>query len=631
VFNAGVVHLSQPQGISAMVFSLLSGSFPPGIVTSSGNSFGQSTDFSGIVLFNVSNGEFPLVNGSFSFEAAFSNIATSTATLETAVDRNSITVTQNGGGVTPVVIVPSTQPINLNLATLSGSPYSWYYPLSAEGGAGPYRFNLQTGTTLPGATITTLNGLPALTSSGTTVGSFHAVVSATDTNGVTSPAISIPVNVTQTVAQAIHILTGTIPSSIFANHPIPAFTYAVESDLQAVWSASGLPAGVTLSSGTGNTIYLTGTPTVAGAFTVVITATSVLYGTVASQTYALQVTAQTARFFNKPTRATVGVDYRSINNTAIVVVQYVGYQPTDTNLPLPVAINGQLGAVGVNNNGNPTTSISNLTSTGFTMSFDYTDGTVGTDTLTLGSGLDTMTFPVTYNSLTVISATTPTTISEYSQVATLAPPVQISGGLAPYTTVVSGFTDPRFTAGSGGGVQVNASQFTTGGTYPCGVTVAVTDSSGQSASATGTIQLTIRQESYITVNFGSATWNVNVSSGQPFHAAFQPNVSQSVVSLGHAPYQYYVDSVTLPVGLNGFVAVSPSKRVFAIQCNNTGTSESIYDLSALLTNAGTFVVPAVPFASAPAIGTYVILLTLRVVDSLGISSSHNCSLSLVLS
>lgn len=810
-----VLHMTQSSGTTPMSFNVLSGALPNGIVAFSGNSFGQSTDYSGIVLFNVSGGENATVNGSYSFVAEFVDIVTAGGGMATCTSRESITVTTAGGGTTPVVQITTGAPIvlaadgavdlhytltttadstnapgpnayvvdqsslnsdqnaaasnarwisgdavgtlnnghyiyqttfdltgldptsaqlsgligvddtvtvslngtqmftasgfttltsfsitsgfvtgvntltfdvinnagnpaynngggspnptmllveitgtarsttdlglvgipvygtgtlatgqpgtfNVDLTSATGSPYPWVYPLDAEGGTAPYTFHIQSGSNMPGAAITTVNGLPALASASAGPGLYTVLLTATDANGVVSGAVEVAVLIVQSPTQPIHILDSNLPAYVYANRALPPNTYFVESDLAAAWAATGLPAGVSLSSGTGTRAYLQGTPTATGNFSATITATSISFNTKASTTAAFAVRAQTAAFVNPPTTAIVGNSYRTVNNNAILSVAYVGYQPGDSNLPLVTSQHGTVGAPGTLNNGTPTTAVSNLTADGFTLSYDYTCPVFGTDVLTLGNNLASINVSVQYPQLVVTGTTNSMTISEYSAQATFAPPVNVSGGLAPYTMTPSGTSDPRFTIQSGQ-IVVNVASLTPGQTTSCTVSVLVVDSSGSSGTATGVIQITVRQETFITVNYSNYTWNLNVSTGSPFTASIIPNQNQSIPVLGHAPYQYYVDSVTIPSGLTGFVNVSPSKRVLAVQCNSSSTSAQISDVDQSLADNGTFVVPAVAPGSAPAAGTYQIAATLRVVDSKGISSTHAVSINVVIS
>jgi hypothetical protein len=275
----------------------------------------------------------------------------------------------------------------------------------------------------------------------------------------------------------------------------------------------------------------------------------------------------------------------------------------------------------------PTTGIQSQSTTGFVMAFDYSNATVGTDTLTIGAS--PISVAIVYPILVATPKTVAMSVSEYSASALFAAPVTISGGNAPYTVTYTGFSDPRFTA-SGQNILVSVSTFAASSTTTSQVQMTITDSSSQSVTALGTVSLTVVQQTSITVTFGNNSEAVNVSSDTPFTWSYLPNV-KSVPVLGHAPYQYFVDSVTIPGGLGSFVQVSPTKRVLAIQYNNASTSATISDVNSALAATGSFVVAATAYASAPTPGTYVITLALRIVDSEGLTASQTVSLSLIVS
>ncbi len=624
-----VLHMTQSTA-NPMVFNLLEGALPTGIVANSGNSFNQSADYSGIVLFNVAGGQNPNTLGGFSFLAEFAGIIAASGALTQCVSRESITVTASGGGTTKQVVITSTNDFAVDLTFATGSPYPWVFPLAAEGGAAPYTFNLQSGSTLPGATVTQVNGLPALASASATPGTYGVLVTATDATGVVSPALAIEVEITQSPTKPVHILDSNLPTYVYANRALPTNTYYLDADQVAAWSASGLPAGVTLSTAANTRVYLGGTPTATGNFSAAITATSTIYNTAAHTTISFAVRAQAAVFANAPSTAIVGVQYRAVNNNAILQVQYTGFQPGDAMLPLLSSQNGMVGAPGVLNNGTPTTAVSNLTADGFTLSYDYTCAVYGTDVITLGNGVATLSLPVTYPQLVATGLTVPSTVSEYATAASFAAPVSVSGGLAPYTLTPTGVSDTRFSI-VGGQVQANISLLTPGQTTVCSVSVLAVDASGNSVTATGVLKVTVREETYITVAFSNANWSAPVSSAAPFTLSLIPNRAQSVPQLGHPAYQYYVDAVTLPAALNGFVQASPSNRVLAIACNNSGASAQVADVDQSLNASGSFIVAAVATSDAPPAGTYSIQVALRVVDSEGLTASQTVSINLTIS
>ena len=154
------------------------------------------------------------------------------------------------------------------------------------------------------------------------------------------------------------------------------------------------------------------------------------------------------------------------------------------------------------------------------------------------------------------------------------------------------------------------------------------DSVGNSTTATGTLAVTVRQETYINVTFSNVPWQVSLSAN-PFVSSITPNLNGSVVVLGHAPYQYYVDSVSLPVSLTGLVVISPTQRVLAINCSSIANTTYVPDADASLANSSSFAVPSVlPSSLIP--GTYTIPVKLRVVDNDSLASSQTVNVTLTI-
>lgn len=623
----GAPYFSQPASNPfPMSAELRSGSLPIGIVLNSGNSFGQSTDFSGITLINYTGGSAPTTLGSNSFELEISNIQTPDNVQVSAVSRESITVS-TVPGTTPVTAMAVQQNIVVNLNTTN----SWSYPLVAEGSTGPYTFTILPGTTLPAVGLSTLNSQPVLHCTSTAPGTYVLSLEAKSSTGQISTPVSIAVDLVKTATQPVHILSNSIPTSIFSGRTLGITSYFVQSDLASNWSATGLPPGIALSTTSGAKTYLQGTPSTPGNYTFIITATSIAFGTTVSQTFTMQVAARTAQIVATTNKVTVGVDYRAINNLSVLKVVYVGYLSTDVDLPLLTSQNGVVGVPGISNQGQPTTTVVNQTNQGFTMNFDYQDNIVGSDIVTLAYqsvNFGTITMNVQYSSLAATGITSFATISEYAVTGNFAPPVQISGGLTPYNIALTGFSDPRFSALSGN-ISISTSNFVAGTTiYPCVVNMTITDTSGQVVTTTGTLQLTVTQETYDVIDYLNYVWNVDISAGLAFTSINIPNQTQSIPQLGHAPFQYYVDSITLPENLQGKISVSPTRRVVAMQFNETGVAVSVSDRDANLNPSGSFTVAAISSATAPEPGSYTMTVALRVVDALNITTSSTQTLTL---
>ena len=273
------------------------------------------------------------------------------------------------------------------------------------------------------------------------------------------------------------------------------------------------------------------------------------------------------------------------------------------------------------------------------MEYDYFPTGAGMDTLSFNNVAfpDSLVITEGYPQLVVVGTTLPFTVSEYTVTQTFNPPVQISGGNPPYTITITGVSDPRFTILNNGtasaALSITVANFLSGSTYNCNVSMTVADSASNSTTVTGQLQVTIQVETIITVLFQNYTWNISLSSpAEPNLSTLIPNQFMSIPQLGHPPYSYYVTNITLPSGLGTFIQVSPTKRVLAFNLNETNTTSSVSDVNQTLTPMGSYNVTATNRASAPATGqTYVISITLQVVDSKGISSTSTQNLNVAIS
>jgi serine/threonine protein kinase len=152
--------------------------------------------------------------------------------------------------------------------------------VTAAGGNGTFTWATVTG--LP-AGLTATHGGGTLTISGTptTAQSASATVTVSDTEA-TPQSKSVTVAITVS-APPVTIATGSLPNGALRT-PYSATLAATGGTGTATWTASGLPAGLTISSaGT-----ISGTPGASGTFNVTVTATA---GTSASKTLTLTITA----------------------------------------------------------------------------------------------------------------------------------------------------------------------------------------------------------------------------------------------------------------------------------------------------------------------------------------------------
>ncbi|GLQ86469.1 putative Ig domain-containing protein [Dyella flagellata] len=246
-------------GTSPYSFRVSSGSLPAGLsLSSSGVLSGTSTQ-----------------TGHFSFAVTMTDSSTGTGAPFSTTANYSLTV--------------NASTITLTPATLTSGMVSTSYSaqLSARGGIGPYSFSVTSGA-LPAGLSLSSSG--ALTGTPTAAGAFNITVTATDANSFTgsqaytltigAPTVSLnPTSSTLPTATAESAYT----QSFTASGGTAPYHYAV--------STGSLPAGLSLS----NTGALSGTPTVAGAYTFSVTATDSSTGTgapfTATRSYTLNINA----------------------------------------------------------------------------------------------------------------------------------------------------------------------------------------------------------------------------------------------------------------------------------------------------------------------------------------------------
>jgi len=636
LLDNGTRKLSNTGNTPLIAFSGLDVLNPSGITYANGNTISTgSVGADGVILLEGTASSLL----TYSFELVLSNIINSSNTPVTTAQRFSLNVVHSGSTTTPVVAVvppaywPSELDLDLNtLVPNAIGSFGWAYPLVAEGGTPPYTFTVQSGTNLPGVTTgVSIGGLPAFASATTLTNStaYNVILVASDNASHSSVATTIPVKIVKSATQAIHILDNTLPAYLYVNRGIPSNTYYVESDLVANWSATGLPAGITLSTAPGTRVYLQGTPTATSSGSnVTITATSATFGTIASVTVNLVIKAQAA-IITSPSHfgatAIIGTQYRVVNNNAIVSAQYTGFQPGDSNLPLLQNSLGSatLGAPGTTIGGLPTTGNTNITADGFTMSYDYLPTGAGVDTLSFNNIAfpDQVNITEAYPALVAVGTTVPYSVSEYTVTQTMAAPATISGGNSPYSINITGVSDPRFVPinnnTAAASLSVTVSQFAASSTpYNCNVSMTITDAASNSVSVTGQLQMTVVAQSYITVAFSNYTWNISLSAATGTVGSIVMNSLMSTPQLGHAPYTYDVTAVTIPGGLGNYIQNSPTKRVLAF--NETGSTSSVADVNNTLTPTGYY---NVTVGTKPTVGTYNISVTLKVTDSHGINLS----------
>jgi PKD repeat protein len=224
----------------------------------------------------------PAAAGTFTVTLTATNsVGTTTATL---------VITVGASGTAPVITSPTTAPGTM------GAPFVTYL-IAATGLPTSY-----TATGLPaGLTLNPLTG--AITGTPTVAGTFTVTLTATNSAGTSTATLVI------TIAAAGTAPVITSPTTAPGTRGTPFVTYLIAATgLPTSYTATGLPAGLTLNPLTG---AITGTPTVAGTFTVTLTATNASGTTTATLTLTIAATP-TSRIVNFSARALSGPGAQSL-------------------------------------------------------------------------------------------------------------------------------------------------------------------------------------------------------------------------------------------------------------------------------------------------------------------------------
>ena len=195
------------------------------------------------------------------YNAPASVTTASTATVKaTSVADSTKTATFTVNLVPPPAITPATLP-----GGNVGTPYG--QTVSVTGGVAPYTLSI-TGTQITGVTFTagatsaTLSGIP------TTAATYNFTVKMTD-SGNPAQSSSMPYSVTIGPQLPLSITTTSLPNGALGTAYGPVSINATGGFAPYSFGATGLPAGMNLSSGGS----LSGTPTAAGSFSASITVT----------------------------------------------------------------------------------------------------------------------------------------------------------------------------------------------------------------------------------------------------------------------------------------------------------------------------------------------------------------------
>lgn len=455
--------------------------------------------------------------------------------------------------------------ITVNPATLpnpvAGAAYG--QSITVTGGVSPYTVAVTAGALPSGLTLTSAG---ALFGTSFQVGTFNFTVTGTDANGQTGSraytvTIAAPVLTLTPAAGTLNATYGAAYSQTFTAGGSPGpYNYVL---------TGALPAGVTFS---GNT--LSGTPTAPGSYPISVTATdTVLTGTGApfsiTQNYTLDVPAPVIAITPATLpNTTAGLAYSQTLTATGGVAPYAfsvtaGSLPTGTTLTSAGVLSGTTTASGTFN---------------FTVTATDAFGQSASRAYTVVVAVPT---------LTLTPATLPagTAGTAYSQVLT------ISGGIAPYTTTLTGTLPTGLTFNAG--TRTFSGTPTQSGTFNLSVTV--TDSTGgTAATVTNNYTLTI----------AVPTLTLTPAAGAlPGGTAGTAYTQTFTASNGIAPYTYAVSAGALPAGLTLNTATGALSGTPTVAGNFTFSiraTDSTTGTAATVTNAYTLALSAPTITINPA-------------------------------
>jgi uncharacterized protein (TIGR03437 family) len=472
--------------------------------------------------------------------------ASGTAVSVTVKDANGATQTANytltiSG---PLSLVPATNTA-LPVGTV-GTAYTTGTTIAASGGTPAYTYALTSGTLPNGLGLNTSTGAITGTPGPNTNGSYTIAVSVTDKGPTTVGPYTYTLQINPAITVTSSLGSATLPNGTtgvpYPTNSAPnSITFSATGGSGSyTWAISGLP-GVGLSSTTGSTVTLTGspnTPSTGTGDTVTITATD---GTTTDVNYTL-VTGSLQ--YTKVVIA-AGVSITSPATGAAFPGATVGIAYPATGISSSISTTGGNGPYtwALASGSNPLPTGLNLTATG-------TNGATGliSGTPTGTPGASSFTVQVTDNSGSV--ATMPYTLTVY------AAPTLTGPATLPIATVASAYTTaattPIFTLTGGApavkwtqtglptGLSINSTSGIitgtpatgTNSTTPYTVKVTVTDANGATSSASPTL----------TVNAAIAVSPTTLPLGIP--GAAYTKTTFTATGGGGSPYTFSATGLT---------------------------------------------------------------------------------------
>jgi hypothetical protein len=290
-----------------------------GFNTDLGAPLGPRTYNNGVYQRNFANGVVLLVDPGMG--SVTINLPATFKTLD-GTSVNSVTLSGRQGIVLTGAYPGAAPALSLSTGSLAAGTVGMAYnaPLAATGGSGSYTYSISgapAGLAVSGSSIT---GTP------TAAGNFNPVVTVRDSNGASAQkTLALSIN------SAAAISTSSLPNAV-VGRAYSATLAATSGSGSYTWSATGLPAGVSVNGST-----LTGTPTAAGTANVTLTMTDTVTKLTSQKALTLAVYSAPAISTASLPAGTVGTAY----SAALTGTGGSGnYSWAATGLPAGLAING---------------------------------------------------------------------------------------------------------------------------------------------------------------------------------------------------------------------------------------------------------------------------------------------------
>lgn len=474
-------------GTAPYTYLVTAGALPPGITLTAGTGALSGT---------------PTSAGTFNFAVTATDSSTGTGPYNSA---------QRGYSLQIINIPPVANPVSASVAYDSGANpitlnITGGVPTSVAIGTAPSH-----GTAIASGTSITYQPNPGY------AGSDSFTYTATNGAGTSTPA-----TVTITVGNPTITVTASGPLTAQIGVAYSQTFTAAGGAAPYTLGVTGMPAGLTQTGTTANSVTISGTPTAAGSFTLTVAGTDSSTGNgpfAISQPFTLSVSAPTLGL--TPPAGTLSATYGtafSQQYTASGGTAPYAYTISAGALPAGITLDSGTGLL----SGTPT--VTGL----FTFSVRTTDSSTG-------SGAP---FARTQNYVMQVTAPTitlsPPTLTNATAATAYSATITASGGIGPYSFAVSAGALPTgLTLDSGTGVLSGTP--TQSGTL--NFTVLATDTNGQTGSRPYSLVVAVP----------GLTVSPSTLPGGAKSAAYGPETLTA--SGGNAPYSFAITAGVLPTGL----------------------------------------------------------------------------------